>query len=253
MDTIFSLSPSPPPFSAAIHTGNHHSTTVFSSLRKSSSSSPEKIPLPYTPKFTKKPLKHLLNSTAPPSLSNKLWLSKKLSPPPPPTPPPTPPPFLAKNEEMQKRVENKEKGRIFVGNLPLWIKEEEVAEFFRQFGAIKNVILIKGNSGNEKNMGFGFLKYEGPIAEKAAMKAVEFDGVEFHGRVLTVKLDDGRRLKEKIEERNMWHEAMEGSGRDFKKVLETQPENWQAVVWAFERIKKVLCLLEYFSTLLAVL
>lgn len=77
------------------------------------------------------------------------------------------------------------------------------------------------------------------------MKAVDFDGVEFHGRVLTVKLDDGRRLKEKIEERNTWHEAKEGPRRDFKKVLEIQPENWQAVVRAFERIKKVLCLLEY--------
>lgn len=147
-----------------------------------------------------------------------------------------------------------------MGNLPLWIKEEEVAEFFRQFGAIKNVILIKGNSGNEKILGFGFVIYEGPIAEKAAMKALEFDGVEFHGRILTVKLDDGRRLKEKIEDRNddeqnryTWHEARGGSGRDFRNVLETQTENWQAVVRAFERIKKVLCLLEYFSTLLAVL
>ena len=90
------------------------------------------------------------------------------------------------------------------------------------------------------------------MAAKSAMKAVEFDGVEFHGRVLTVKLDDGRRLKEKtgeraryiegddrVEYRSNWHEDREGSRRSFRKVLETEPENWQAVVQSFERIKKV--------------
>ncbi|PHU17057.1 Pentatricopeptide repeat-containing protein, chloroplastic [Capsicum chinense] len=142
---------------------------------------------------------------------------------------------------MQKRVEKSEKGRIFVGNLPLWIKEKEVAEFFRQFGAIKNVILTKGNNGNEKNMGFGFVIYEGPKAEEAAIKALDFDGVEFHGRVLTVKLDDGR--NDEGQKRYTWHEGREGAVKEFKKVLETQPEDWQAVVWAYERIKKVICLL----------
>ncbi|RXI05018.1 hypothetical protein DVH24_006275 [Malus domestica] len=44
------------------------------------------------------------------------------------------------------------------------------------------------------------------------MKAVEFDGVEFHGRVLTVKLDDGRRLKDKTDERARWLEGYDGVG-----------------------------------------
>lgn len=91
------------------------------------------------------------------------------------------------------------------------------------------------------------------MAERSAMKAVEFDGMEFHGRLLTVKLDDGRRLKEKAEERarwveghdgeeayrSKWHQEREGSRKVFRKVLETEPENWQAVVTAFERINKV--------------
>ncbi|CAN6562147.1 unnamed protein product [Malus baccata var. baccata] len=42
------------------------------------------------------------------------------------------------------------------------------------------------------------------------MKAVQFDGVEFHGRVLTVKLDDGRRLKDKTDERARWLEGYDG-------------------------------------------
>lgn len=143
-------------------------------------------------------------------------------------------------------------GKIFVGNLPNWIKKHQVSEFFRQFGPIKNVILIKGYNDYEKNVGFGFVIYDSPMAEKSAMKAVEFDGVEFHGRVLTVKLDDGRRLKTKAEDRarwvagvdeeefrSKWHKERDRDRKEFRKVLETRPENWQAVVIAFERIKKV--------------
>lgn len=148
----------------------------------------------------------------------------------------------------------REDGKIFVGNLPHWIKKIEVAEFFRQFGPIKNVILIKGHGETERNAGFGFVLYGGSdaMAAESAMKAVEFDGVEFHGRVLTVKLDDGRRLKERseararyvrgyegVEYRSKWHEERESSRRSFRMVVDTEPENWQAVVQSFERIKKV--------------
>lgn len=139
-----------------------------------------------------------------------------------------------------------------MGNLPNWVKKNEVSEFFRQFGPIKNVILIKGHDSSDRNAGFGFVIYGGSTAAKSAMKAVEFDGVEFHGRVLSVKLDDGRRLKDKTEERtrwiegcddveyrSQWHKERESSRKALRKVMETEPENWQAVVGFFERIKKV--------------
>lgn len=141
-----------------------------------------------------------------------------------------------------------------MGNLPLWVKKNEVAEFFRQFGPIKNVILIKGHGETKRNAGFGFVIYGGETADNSAMQAVEFDGVEFHGRVLTVQLDDGKRLKDKSierarwlggngddkeEYRSKWHEERDGARKEFQKVLDTEPENWQAVVRAFERIKKV--------------
>lgn len=150
-------------------------------------------------------------------------------------------------------------GKIFVGNLPAWVKKPQVAEFFRQFGAIRSVILIKGHHETARNAGFAFVIYDGEdeAADKAAMRAVEFDGVEFHGRVLTVKLDDGKRMREKSQERarwlegngdkgeypSTWHEERDGSRKGFQEVLETQPENWQAVVTAFEKIKKVFHLL----------
>lgn len=148
----------------------------------------------------------------------------------------------------------RQEGKIFVGNLPTWIKKNEVAEFFRQFGPIKDVILIKGHDDPERNVGFGFIIYGGSTAASSALKSVEFDGVEFHGRILTVKLDDGRRLKTRSEERDRWlagsdeveyrstwHEEREFSRKEFRKVLETEPENWQCVVRSFERINKVQC------------
>ncbi|KAI5397576.1 hypothetical protein KIW84_063407, partial [Lathyrus oleraceus] len=202
------------------------------------------------------------------SLTNKLWLTSKLSPPPPPPPPPLP--FEAESEaeiseedvedseggvegqSSDDRTQFRQPGKIFVGNLPGWVKKQEVSEFFRQFGPIKTVILIRGHNDTERNAGFGFIIYEGETAENSAMKAVEFDGIEFHGRVLIVKLDDGKRWKEKTlerekwlhgndekEYRSTWHEERDGSRKEFQKVMETAPENWQEVVRAFERIKKV--------------
>lgn len=144
-----------------------------------------------------------------------------------------------------------QKGKIFVGNLPLWIKKNEIAEFFRQFGPVKNVVLIRGHEDPGRNIGYCFLIYGGPTAEEAAGRAVEFDGIEFHGRVLTVRLDNGSRLRARAEERakclagekrefrSKWHEERDVACRRFRMVLDTEPENWQAVISSFEKISKV--------------
>lgn len=256
--------------------------TTSSSLRRPTNNKPFKpianSPVnPHRPKPKTRntnPLQTLLNPTpkrnpidnSSQTLTEKLWLTSKLSPPPEPAPqPPPPPPDLdevendsylgSSGDTISKKIEYREKGKIFVGNLPLWIKKNKLTEFFRQFGPIKNVILIKGYNDTERNMGFGFVIYGGATAEKAAMNAVEFDGMEFHGRVITVKLDDGRRMKEKSVERarwiqgddtadykSAWQEERDSSRKELKRVLETQPENWQAVVGAFQRIKKVIAL-----------
>ncbi|PON38545.1 Splicing factor-like protein, partial [Trema orientale] len=257
---------SPPPPASSDNSTN--SSPLSGQLRRpktlkttppSAKSAPKKIP--------SNPLKTLVSPNRVPtsnsenshSVTKKLWLTSKLSPPPPPPPPPpmpapSPPEAVDESEEEEDeenggeensdspRVEFRQEGKIFVGNLPSWIKKNDVSEFFRQFGPIKNVILIKAHENTERNAGFGFVLYAGTTAAKSAMKAVEFDGVEFHGRVLTVKLDDGRRLKGKMEERarwvhgydgveyrSKWHEEREGSRMEFKKVVETEPENWKAV------------------------
>lgn len=138
-----------------------------------------------------------------------------------------------------------------MGNLPPWVKKSEVADFFRQFGPLKDVILIRAHDAPERNAGYCFVVFGGPTADAAAAAAVEFDGVEFHGRVLTVRLDDGRRLKARAEERGRWaageeevhrsewHEARDRSRKEFKRVVHSEADNWQAVVSAFQNIKKV--------------
>ncbi|XP_043694575.1 pentatricopeptide repeat-containing protein At5g04810, chloroplastic-like isoform X2 [Telopea speciosissima] len=228
---------------------------------------PSKPNPPGPKKLSTNPLRNLGTPSSttpknPDNLANKLWLSSKISP-----------PLLEEETEDAQEAKDKEdeksnvpgdvdsvhvsvpefrqEGKIFVGNLPLWIKKSEFAEFFRQFGPIKNVILIKGHDDPERNVGYGFVIYGGPTAANSASKAVEFDGVEFHGRTLTVKLDDGRRLKARSEERarwvagsdeveyrSKWHEERDNYRREFRKVLESEPDNWQAAVRAFERIDK---------------
>lgn len=213
--------------------------------------------------ISKNPLQIPHPSQNPPSpnpLSNKLFLSSKLSPPPPPPPPPPlqpepecEPEPKPKPDPMPAASKFVQKEKIFVGNLPLWIKKNEIAEFFRQFGPLKNVILVKGHDDSERNVGYCFVIFGGPTAEEAASKAVEADGVEFRGRVLTIRLDDGDRLRAREEERerwvrgegsgreyrSRWHEERDGAQRKFREVVESRPENWQAVVSAFERIPKV--------------
>lgn len=194
-------------------------------------------------------------------LSSKLWLSSKLSPPPPPPPPPPPsleaieeppPPPEPEPEQEAAQEDFRHKGKVFVGNLPLWARKPEIAEFFRQFGPLEKVELVRGHDDPERNVGFCFLYYGGDDPEGAAERAVEVDGVEFRGKSLTVRLDDGRKGRARAEERarwveagvrrearSPWHKGREEACREFRRVLESRPEDWQAVVSAFERIPKV--------------
>ncbi|CAN0865520.1 Pentatricopeptide repeat-containing protein At5g04810, chloroplastic [Linum grandiflorum] len=221
-------------------------TPLISSTSVSFSAKPNFIPP--TPDDSKAPIsenpfKTPIRSSraASHSLSSKLWLSSKLSPPPPPPPPPPTRVMKKSPTPVPKEVpkaELREQGKIFVGNLPTWIKEHELVDFFRRFGRIKSVILCKGRKETERNSGFGLVVYDGPTAGKSAAKAEECDGMEFHGRVITVKLDDGRRLKAKAEDyKPKRHQERDGSSKAFRRVLDTQPENWQAVVDAFDKVK----------------
>ncbi|KAG6488420.1 hypothetical protein ZIOFF_049663 [Zingiber officinale] len=197
-------------------------------------------------------------------LAPKLWLSSKLSPPPPPPPlPPAetlpsdsdvedPPSPAVNPDSMADAAKYRVKGKIFVGNLPRWAKKNEIVEFFSQFGPVEKCELIRAHDDPERNMGYCFLLYGSPTAEDSAVRAVEFDGVEFHGKVLTVRLDDGSQQRARKEEKmnwvagsdrreykSKWHVERGNASNRFVKVLDTKPEDWQAVVSAFDKIPKI--------------
>ncbi|HXK41431.1 MAG: RNA-binding protein [Anaerolineae bacterium] len=75
--------------------------------------------------------------------------------------------------------------KLYVGNLPYSITEEDLRELFAQAGAVQSVALIKDrDSGRSK--GFGFVEME--TAEAAQAAITKFNNYEYQGRNLTVNI-----------------------------------------------------------------
>jgi len=74
--------------------------------------------------------------------------------------------------------------RIYVGNLPFSVTQEQLKELFSQYGEIEEaVVVINKFSGRSK--GFGFVSFkEDASAEKAV---AEMNRKEIEGRALNVK------------------------------------------------------------------
>ncbi|MBI3231994.1 MAG: RNA-binding protein [Candidatus Doudnabacteria bacterium] len=80
-------------------------------------------------------------------------------------------------------MENKKK--LFVGNLPFSITEEELQNFFAEVGAVTSV-KIPLDSMSGRSRGFGFIEMESP---KDAQKAIdELNEAEFKGRKISVSI-----------------------------------------------------------------
>lgn len=74
--------------------------------------------------------------------------------------------------------------KIYVGNLPYNVNENELEGFFSQCGEILNVNLIKDrNTGHSK--GFGFVEFATP---DQAQEALKMDGRELEGRSLKISM-----------------------------------------------------------------
>jgi cold-inducible RNA-binding protein len=72
--------------------------------------------------------------------------------------------------------------KVYVGNLPFRITEEELAELFAQVGHVESVsIIIDRETGRSK--GFGFVSMGADDADKAIE---QFNGYPLEGRPLTV-------------------------------------------------------------------
>lgn len=74
--------------------------------------------------------------------------------------------------------------KVYIGNLPYNVSEQDIEEFFSQFGTIEDVSLIKDrDTGRLK--GFGFVTFE---SQEAAQDSLQMDGKDFHGRAIKVSM-----------------------------------------------------------------
>lgn len=85
--------------------------------------------------------------------------------------------------------------KLYIGNLPYSISEDEVKQAFAQFGEVKDIALIKDReTGRPK--GFGFVTMD---SDESAKNSLEMDGKDLNGRAVRVNIAKDNR---------------EGGGRD---------------------------------------
>jgi cold-inducible RNA-binding protein len=73
--------------------------------------------------------------------------------------------------------------RLYVGNLPFSISEQEVEELFRQIGVVESTNLVTDRDTG-RSRGFAFVEMDTREAAEAAIAAL--NGHEIDGRALTV-------------------------------------------------------------------
>lgn len=73
--------------------------------------------------------------------------------------------------------------KIYVGNLPYQVTEDELRQTFEQFGQVESVTIIKDKySGQSK--GFGFVEFASQSEGQAAIEGL--NGKDLKGRTLNV-------------------------------------------------------------------
>jgi RNA recognition motif-containing protein len=79
--------------------------------------------------------------------------------------------------------------KVYVGNLPYNVSEQDLEGLFSEFGIIVSSTVIKDfETGRSK--GFGFIEFDNQAAAQAALK---LDGQEFQGRRMKVNIARDKR------------------------------------------------------------
>jgi RNA recognition motif-containing protein len=80
--------------------------------------------------------------------------------------------------------------KVYVGNLPFSVDDNQLKEMFAQYGEISEAVVIKDKfSGRSK--GFGFVTFSS--AESAEKAIAEMNGKDMQGRAL--KVNEARPLE----------------------------------------------------------
>ena len=92
-------------------------------------------------------------------------------------------PSKAGKEKAQRRPRGPEGPKIYVGNLPYGVAEDDLKELFAEHGDVVNVYLVKDDDG--KDRGFGFVTMGSEEAVTVAVSNI--DGTFFQGRRLAAR------------------------------------------------------------------
>lgn len=83
--------------------------------------------------------------------------------------------------------------RLYVGNLPYSVRNEELYKMFADYGEILDVVVMLEPDNKERSRGFGFVTMKG---QKEAEKAVEaINGKEVLGREMVCNIAKPRSPK----------------------------------------------------------
>jgi RNA recognition motif-containing protein len=74
--------------------------------------------------------------------------------------------------------------RLYIGNLPWKVDNQQLAELFRRFGQLKEAAVVIDKEREGRSRGFGFVEFADENAAKAALEAM--DGASIDGRPLQV-------------------------------------------------------------------
>ena len=81
------------------------------------------------------------------------------------------------------------RNEIFVGGLPYKIKDGDLKRFFEQFGAVTDSS-VAIDQVTKRSRGFGFVSFENGTG--GAQKAIEAQPIKIHGRLVGVRLSNGK-------------------------------------------------------------
>lgn len=79
--------------------------------------------------------------------------------------------------------------RIYIGNLPWKVTDDELRDLFAQYGEVQSASVVNDRETG-RSRGFGFVEMEPANADKAIS---ELDGQDFGGRSLRVNEAQARR------------------------------------------------------------
>jgi len=90
----------------------------------------------------------------------------------------------------------KDPSKLFVGNLPWSLSEDDLTSLFSEYGELEDVHLVTDRYSG-RSRGIAFIKFAGEEAEKNAAAAMEaVNGQEHDGRELRVNVAEPRKPRE---------------------------------------------------------